>query len=157
MKALIAGAVGGLVATAPMTAAMKRMHRRLPARERYPLPQRIIAMRLAKRAGVREKLDEPERRAVTLLAHYGYGTFAGSLFGLLAPRTRIGAVAGGVGYGLFVWAGSYLGLLPSLRILAPATQHPPRRNAMMIVSHVVWGATLGLLASLLRHDAEEGA
>jgi hypothetical protein len=28
----------------------------------------------------------------------------------------------------------------------PATQHPAARNALMIGAHIVWGASLGLLA-----------
>lgn len=153
MNALAAGAAAGMAATAPMTAVMKRLHRELPPGEQYPLAPRIITMRLAEAAGVRRKLDERQRRRLTLLAHYGYGTSAGSLFGLLAPRRPAAAVGAGVAYGLAVWAGSYLGLLPSLHILTPATQHPARRSGLMIAAHVVWGATLGVLASAFRDDA----
>ena len=49
-------------------------------------------------------------------------------------------------YGLAVWTTGYLGLLPALGALRPATEHPPRRTALMIAAHVVWGAALGLLA-----------
>jgi uncharacterized membrane protein YagU involved in acid resistance len=45
--------------------------------------------------------------------------------------------------GLAVWTGSYLGWVPALGILPPATEHPWRRNVMMIVAHLVWGMTLG--------------
>jgi len=56
-----------------------------------------------------------------------------------------------------VWGGSYLGLLPSLGILRPATDHPAQRNALMIAAHLVWGATLGgaLQAAGYRHDQLE--
>src|SRR5688572_13093277 len=39
---LLIGAVAGFVGTMAMTAAMNRLHRRLPAREKYPLPPREI-------------------------------------------------------------------------------------------------------------------
>jgi uncharacterized membrane protein YagU involved in acid resistance len=153
MNAFAASAVSGLAATAPMTAAMNLMHRGLPERQRYSLPPHLISMRLAHAAGVHAKLNRGQRHALTLVNHYAYGTAAGSLFGLIAPRERGAAVTAGITYGLFVWAGSYLGLLPVLGILTPATKHPARRNALMILAHVVWGATLGLLVSALRGGA----
>ena len=152
MDKLAAGALAGLTATAPMTLAMSAMHRRLPARERYPLPPRQITMNAARKAGVEpaQDLDEPERLGLTMLAHFGYGTAVGALYGPIAPRSLPGSVLGGVGWGLAVWAGSYLGLLPALNLLSPATRHPPRRNALMIAAHVVWGAAAGALVPLLR-------
>ena len=51
---LIIGALAGLTATTAMTAAMRRLHRQLPARERYPLPPREITERLAPRVAGEE-------------------------------------------------------------------------------------------------------
>jgi hypothetical protein len=45
--------------------------------------------------------------------------------------------------GVAIWAGSYLGWLPTVGILTPATRHPWRRNLLMIVAHVIWGVALG--------------
>ena len=146
---LLAGALAGLAATVPMTIAMEAMHRRLPRRQRYPLPPRKVTMRAAGAAGVRHKLDESERLGLTLAAHFGYGTGAGALYGPLSRSVKGPAAVKGMGYGLLVWAGSYLGLLPALGLLSPATDHPPRRNALMIAAHLVWGATLGLLTAWL--------
>jgi uncharacterized membrane protein YagU involved in acid resistance len=49
----------------------------------------------------------------------------------------------GATFGLGVWVASYLGLMPMLGILRPATRHPARRNALMIAAHLVWGGVLG--------------
>lgn len=152
MDRLTSGVAAGFGATAPMTLAMIAMHRRLPAHERYPLPPRQITMNVAEKLGAKRHLDERERTGLTLLAHFGYGAFIGGLFGLIAPRQAARAIPAGIGYGLFVWAGSYLGLLPALRLLSPATEHPKERNGLMIVAHVVWGAAAGGLLSLLRDD-----
>jgi putative membrane protein len=156
VKNLLAGAAAGFTATVPMTAAMIGLHQTiLPARHRYPLPPRRITMNVARTFGVKHQLDETERKALTLAAHFGYGSAMGGLFALIAPRldraggTRIPRVASGVGWGLIVWAGSYLGVLPALGLHEPATRHPARRNVLMILAHVVWGATLGLLTAAL--------
>lgn len=146
---LLIGTLAGFVATVPMTVAMELMHRRLPAKERYPLPPREITMEIAEDAGVKEQMDEPERLGATLAAHFGYGAATGALYAPLARRAQLPPVVGGATYGLVVWAGSYLGLLPALGILRPATEHPARRNALMIAAHLVWGAVTGVLVESL--------
>lgn len=149
MNGILLGALAGLAATGPMSLAMKLMHERLPAHEQYPLPPRAVAMELAERAGVGEELDEGERQAATWASHFGYGATCGAVYGALAANRRVPPLAAGVGFGLAVWAGSYLGWLPAAGILSPATKHPPRRNALMIAAHVVWGATTGLVVANL--------
>src|ERR1051326_8280346 len=68
---LALGALAGCIATVPMTCVMEALHRRLPQEERYPLPPRQIAMRVAEEVGVKEHPFEGERLGVTLLAHFG--------------------------------------------------------------------------------------
>jgi Protein of unknown function (DUF1440) len=148
----VEGSLAGLAATVPMTAAMEAMHRRLPEYERYPLPPRQVTMNAAARAGVEPPPDEAQRTGLTLAAHFAYGAFLGGLYGLVAPGLPLPGVAKGVGYGLAAWAGNYLGLLPALGLHPPATRHPPRRNALMIAAHVIWGAAVGALMGL----AEKG-
>jgi hypothetical protein len=155
MNGILLGAVAGLAATVPMSLAMKLMHEQLPEHEQYPLPPRAVTMEVAERAGVREHLDEGEREAATWAAHFGYGAACGALYGALAAGSRVPPLAAGVGFGLAVWAGSYLGWLPAAGILRPATEHPPRRNALMMAAHVVWGAGLGLAVAGLSDERSE--
>ena len=145
MNKILLGVLAGLAATAPMSLAMKLMHEQLPHEERYPLPPRQVTEGLAEKVGVREDLGEEERKAATWVSHFAYGTACGALYGALSgERPDEHPVLAGVGFGLAVWAGSYLGWLPAAGIIAPATEHPARRNALMIAAHVVWGATTGL-------------
>ena len=150
MNKIVAGTLAGLTATAPMTAAMIAMHKALPAHERYPLPPRKVTMRAARKAGVKKKLDEPERKAATLAAHFGYGAAMGGLFAMLAPRAPGRPISKGIAWGLIVWATSYLGLLPATGLHEPATRHPRERNLLMILAHIIWGGSLGLLLSRRR-------
>lgn len=148
------GLIAGTVATGPMTVAMILWHRRLPASERYPLPPREITEKVTHAAGVRYKMEESTHSAATLIAHFGYGATAGLLYAFLAGEVRAGALLKGIAFGLFVWSASYLGLLPATGILEPATEHPPRRNLMMIGAHVIWGAALGWLAKLFFEESQ---
>lgn len=152
MNKIFVGALAGLVATAPMTLAMKLMHEQLPAEEKYPLPPRLITEELSEQTGVGRELDEEEMKGLTALSHFAYGATCGALYGPLSDKFPGGAVLGGVAFGVAVWSGSYLGWLPAAGILTPATEHHARRNALMIAAHVVWGAAAGLLIDRLTSD-----
>ena len=155
MNRILIGALAGLAATGPMTLAMKLMHEQLPREEQYPLPPRQVAEGLAEKAGVNEHLDEEEREAATWVSHFAFGAAAGALYGAVAgERLDEHPVLAGAGFGLAVWAGSYLGWLPAAGILSSATKHPARRNALMIAAHVIWGATTGVALERLSDDRE---
>ncbi len=146
MNRFAAGALAGLLATAPMTLAMVALFRRLPEEEQYPLPPAEITMTVAEATGVDEHLhDDTERLEATLAAHFGYGTAAGLVYAPLAAKIPLPPLVKGSLYGLTVWTVSYLGLLPAAHILTPATEHPARRNALMIGANVLWGAVTALL------------
>lgn len=137
MRALLFGAIAGLAATTAMTGVMRRLHPRLPAGERYPLPPREITERVAKLAGIHAGEQSLETAAVA--AHFLYGGLTGAAFPMIT-RSRSPLV--GAGYGVAVWAASYLGWLPLAGILKPATRHPLRRNLLMLAAHLLWGAAL---------------
>jgi uncharacterized membrane protein YagU involved in acid resistance len=132
---LIFGGIAGFVATAAMTSAMARLHRRLPHAERYPLPPREIT----------ETVLGPQPdglvRDEAMLAHFAYGAATGALVAAARPTASLGA---GAAAGVAIWAGSYFGWAPALGILKPANEHPARRNALMIGVHLVWGAATAL-------------
>lgn len=133
---LIAGAIGGIVGTAAMTMAMRRLHARLPAEERYPLPPREITERVVSGG------SEADLEDLSLASHVAFGAVTGSMMAGL----RILGPVGGSGWGVLVWLASYLGWAPALGILRPATSHPVRRNALMLLVHLVWGSVSAVTA-----------
>jgi uncharacterized membrane protein YagU involved in acid resistance len=152
MPSALAGLVAGLAATVPMTVAMELMFERLPRREQYPLPPRRITDRVVDAVGA-EGMGETSRRELAMLNHFAYGAAVGAAFGPIAGRVPAHPVVTGIGYGLGVWAVSYLGWLPAAGILEPATRQPARRNALRIAAHIVWGGATGYIAHRL--DAAE--
>jgi uncharacterized membrane protein YagU involved in acid resistance len=148
-QGLLAGGAAGLVATAPMTAAMAALHPVLPPEDRHPLPPRHITERVTEEVGVDDDLSEPEKQTLTAAAHFGYGAAAGAVYGLIRPALPLPSVAAGIAYGLAVWAGSYMGLLPALRLYPHAADESAERDALMIAAHVVWGAALGVVTDQL--------
>jgi uncharacterized membrane protein YagU involved in acid resistance len=148
------GAIGGVVATLPMTLLMHAGHRSLPADEQYPLPPARITRRVEHKAEVAHRIDNRQHVVLSLLSHFGYGGAVAAVFPSLARRLPLSPMLAGVGWGLIVWAGSYLGYLPAVGLHPSATREPAGRNVLMIAAHVVWGAALGLFVSAARDQSQ---
>lgn len=142
MNRYVKGAIAGTLATVPMTIVMLSLHRRLPTTQRYALPPKQITREVANRVGAKEVAKGKHLTRATLVSHFSYGAATGALYPLLAERVRTRTRITGPAFGVAIWALSYLGWVPALRILPPATRHPMRRNLLMIAAHVVWGAAL---------------
>jgi uncharacterized membrane protein YagU involved in acid resistance len=142
-KRALDGALAGLIATIPMTFFMLACHRNLPARQRYPLPPSLITRRAFGHSSLTGGAAIPNP-APTLVAHFTFGAASGILYAAAAPALRRhSSVATGLGYGLCVWGASYMGWVPAMKLMPPATHQPAKRNAMMIAAHIVWGGSLG--------------
>src|SRR3954466_3739174 len=111
---LAIGALAGFVGTMAMTMAMRRLHRRLPAKERYPLPPREIVDAGAKQAGV--PLPSEAAKDVAAIAHFAYGAATGAILAAMNPdpKKKTGAI-----YGVAVWLASYMGWIPAVGLLKP--------------------------------------
>lgn len=156
-------ACAGALATVPMTIFMLTTQRFLPGEQRYALPPEIITRDLAHRVHIKPFLNKKQIRVATLFAHFGYGSAMGVVYHFVwrwlpgREKRRVLAPLQGLLYGFAVWAGSYLGLLPLLRISASGQREPGRRNLMMIAAHEVWGAALGIASNLLTIKHNGGA
>ena len=73
MHGTLWGALGGFIATAPMSVAMEGMKHLVPEHEQYPLPPRRITMRAFSGLGSRE-LTEQQRAVLTLISHFVFGS-----------------------------------------------------------------------------------
>jgi uncharacterized membrane protein YagU involved in acid resistance len=146
---LLIGAIAGFAGTMAMTAAMRRLHRVLPKEERYPLTPREIVDSVAAAAGA--ELADERARDIATAAHFAYGAAMGAMISALNPEPsrKTGAAAG-----MAVWLASYMGWIPALHVLEPATRHPARRNLLMIGVHLVWGAATASAMRELREARE---
>lgn len=155
------GALAGALATVPMTVAMRTLHRALPPDEQYPLPPEVLTAVAAESAHVRAEPDAPGWEWKTYAGHFGYGAAMGAAYAATQRYWRrnglgVSPMRRGMLYGLAVWGGSYLGWIPAFNMPAAAKDEPPARNAVMIASHLVWGAANGVLCSQLADNPELG-
>jgi putative membrane protein len=159
MDSRIAATIAGAAATAPMTAVMMALHQIMPGEPDTALPPRHITERAAKTAGAGEAMNgmsEEGRQTTTLAAHFSYGAAAGVAYLPLAGKSGLPPAAEGALFGLAVWGGSYLGLMPAAGLYNAATEDPAPRNVLMIAAHLVWGASLGVIYDVLRKRNIEG-
>jgi len=154
---LAKGALAGLVATVPMTVVMVLLQRLLPRHLRYPLPPEQVTLRVIADKGAISHLGDPERTIATGILHFGIGALGGAGYSVAAKLIPAPSVPRGIGFGLLVWLTGYMGWLPALGILQPATKHPAQRNALMITAHVVWGSVVGLVFAALAGDEDADA
>lgn len=152
------GALAGSIATFPMTVFMLATQRLLPKHQQYELPPEILVREFSQRAHLDWHLDKRLLLGASLVSHFGYGAAMGTLYSPLAKKKLLPAPLQGMLFGLLVWAGSYLGLLPVTRFSPTAPREPARRNLLMISAHIVWGAALGWAARGLmnRGDSQKG-
>ena len=143
MRAVTDGAVGGLLATAVMSAAMLAA-KRVGLLGEMP-PERIAGAVLV--AGGRGGWRERERDALAVVTHFGFGAAMGALFALVLRRLRpwIGPIPLGLIYGSLVWLISYRGWVPALGIMPPPERDRPGRPGSMVVAHWIYGSVLGAL------------
>ena len=140
---LLSGAAAGCIATLPMSVSMLIGWGLLPKREKYHLPPRMITEEISERVRIEQHLGENELIGLTIFSHFGYGALSGAVYALFEQGVPMHSSLKGALSGVAIWMGSYLGWLPAMGILSPATRHPWRRNLMMIIAHVIWGVTLG--------------
>jgi hypothetical protein len=133
---LAGGALAGLAATVPMSAAFGIAQL---AGAIGRLPPRLIVDELV------PSLPRPARAALEWVLHFGYGASCGAAYALLVRPSARGAGAGTV-FGLAVWAGGYEGWVPALGALPPAHRDDRSRAVTILLTHVVYGAALGIVA-----------
>lgn len=152
----LSGAAAGAIATLPMSVVMCSGKEALPRRQQYALPPRQISDRIVHIAKMDKHVQASEMKLITLAAHFGYGSACGTVYAMGVPK-QIQSVSSGISFGLGVWCGSYLVLLPGLGLMTSATSHPWERNVLMLFSHAIWGGVLGYILSRRERDEKHFA
>lgn len=116
---------------------------------RTPPPTQITTA-IANRLGTDAGPAEPRFDVGTLIAHAGFGTVAGALYGGARSRLPNSPLAAGTMYGGFVWATAYGGYLPAFRLYPSLDDDRRSRSLVMIVAHIVYGVTLVATEQRLR-------
>jgi hypothetical protein len=152
MQTLVRGGIAGLAATVPMTLVIAAG--RASGLLHTPPPVEI-AENVAEQAGEDPDRHSPAFQAAWLAAHAGYGMACGVVYALARPLLPRSDVAAGLLFGGAVWAVSYLGLMPALELYPQVDDDTPRRTAVMIAAHAVFGTSLANLDRALQSPEHE--
>ena len=141
-KRTLAGGMGGIAATFVLTGLREALARAGLVFETAPM-QVVERMR---ELNLLEGSSPGARRALTVAAHFAYGTATGSTFGLLR-REQGGPeeeAAVGAALGLLAWGVGWASWLPLAGVhKAPWTQRTPK-VLLPVLDHAVFGAAWGL-------------
>jgi hypothetical protein len=149
LRTAAGGALGGFLATIPMTAVMVAGQR---AAGYGRLPPEALVTNAIDDAESLEDLDDVEVEATWRAAHLAAGAAFGVAYSLLfRPLTRIlPRPLSGALFALLVWRISYQNVAPALELMPPADSDDEARQKTNVAAHLVYGATLGWLTGRLR-------
>jgi hypothetical protein len=129
-RRLFRGAAAGTIATALMTALLVAA----PALSGH-VPEVVTRAAAALKA-------RPLVVLVAFVVHFGYGALAGALFAAATERVN---VSSGLFFGLTLW-GVAVAIYAPLIGLGFVTSHEPALAVLALPAHLLYGATLGVLA-----------
>ena len=146
MLNLVCGAISGMMATVPMSAVIAAGCATGWVRV---IPPEEITANVAEEVGADPEEDSPQFEAAWMAAHLGYGAACGALYALMRPLFPRSELAAGLLFGGAVWGVSYIGVMPALELYPPVGEDSPRRTAVMIAAHAVYGTSLAASERLL--------
>jgi putative membrane protein len=175
-KGLVAGAIGGAVASFAMNqfqAGMSKLFEEPAQPGRAKSKGRQAQGWKQHRAGAQQDPNAEERANVKAavavsetvfdhhlapdekewageLVHYGYGTAAGALYGAAAEHWEDVRMGEGVVFGAALWALSDEVAVPAFHLSKGPQEYPLRTHAMALASHLVYSVTTELARRLLR-------
>jgi len=164
-RGLVAGAIGGLVASWLMTEFTSLWTRvaegaesasadgRHDARDWHERSEdrnatEMVAQRIAA-AAIDRPLDRRELAVAAPAVHYGYGALMGALYGVLAELIPASAFTGAA-WGTLIWIVADEIVVPAMGLSAPLDQRWAEAHAQAFAAHLVYGGTTDLVARAAR-------
>ncbi len=130
-KGLLAGLIGGIIATGAKTLAEKFYP---PRTHGEPEPPAVLAEKVS--GG---NLSETEKVIATETIHWIFGAAAGAAYGALAEFYPAATARDGANFGMTLMALTHEGALPALGLSAEPADQTNREKASEIATHVVFG------------------
>ena len=148
----LVGLIGGVIAAGAMSVTHRLVDDVAPKSETPPASQEEdstvkVASAVTRRAGYR--LAEDEKPRAGTIVHYAFGASVGAFYGAVAaivPRVTAGL---GLLFGVAVWLGAHVIVVPALGLAEPPTRRPVRQEAEEFGLHLVYGMTTELGRRLL--------
>ncbi|HLI77619.1 MAG TPA: DUF1440 domain-containing protein [Acidobacteriaceae bacterium] len=142
LKGLLAGAIGGLVATAVKTMAEKIYP---PRTHGEPEPPDVAAEKIAG-----HPLDDTTKAAASEGIHWVFGAAAGGFYGVLAEIYPAVTAKSGATFGLTLMSLTHEGALPALGLSEPHEDQTLRERTSEGATHILYGVVTEKVRGLVR-------
>ncbi|GGG88808.1 DUF1440 domain-containing protein [Edaphobacter dinghuensis] len=142
LKGMVAGLIGGLVATAAKSIA-ERVYP--PRTHGEPEPPSVLAEKLA---GHELTADQKAVAAETI--HWGFGALTGAAYGALAEFYPAATAKDGAGFGMALASLTHEGALPAMGLSAPPEQQTTRERTSEMASHAIFGVVTETVRRVVR-------
>ncbi len=142
LKGLVAGAIGGLVATAAKTMAEKVYPPRVHGE---PEPPDVAAEKIAGHS-----LDEDTKGLASESIHWVFGAAAGAFYGVLAEIYPAVTAKSGATFGLTLMSLTHEGALPALGLSEPPEDQSLREKTSEGATHILYGVVTEKVRGLIR-------
>jgi putative membrane protein len=139
---MVAGLIGGLVATAA-----KNLAERLypPRTHGEPEPPALLAEKIAG-----HHLSEPGKTIAAESIHWGFGALTGAAYGALAEYYPVATAQQGASFGMALASLTHDGILPAMDLSAPTEDQTTREHTSEMATHMVYGVVTETVRGLVR-------
>ncbi|MBE7159306.1 MAG: DUF1440 domain-containing protein [Rhodospirillales bacterium] len=142
VKGLVAGAVGGLVATAAKSLGEKLYPPRIHGE---PEPPEVVAEKVAGHS-----LDDDTKAIASESIHWVFGVTAGAFYGVLAELYPAVTAKSGATFGLTLMSLTHEGALPAFGLSEPPQDQSFREKTSESATHVLYGVVTEKVRALVR-------
>ena len=141
-KGILAGLIGGLVATAAKTLAERVFP---PRTHGEPEPPAVLAEKIAG-----HPLSGAEQTLAVESIHWGFGALTGAAYGALAEFYPAATAKEGASFGIALAGLTHEGLLPAMDLSAPPEEQTPREHTSEMATHMVYGIVTETVRAFVR-------
>ena len=145
-KGLLAGLVGGLVATAAKSLAEKVYP---PRTHGEPEPPEALAEKIAG-----HPLGEETKEVAAETIHWAFGALTGAAYGALAEFYPKATAKEGATFGLALMSLTHESALPAMGLAAPPEEQTTREHTSEAASHLLYGTVTERVRSMVRKALE---
>jgi putative membrane protein len=98
------------------------------------------------------QLTPPQKAIAGPIVHYMFGGTVGAIYGTAAEYTSVVRTGWGIPFGVMVWLGAHVIVVPALGLSAPVNASPPQKEAAELGAHIVYGTAVeSIRHSVRRH------
>lgn len=163
LKGLVAGVIGGLVASVAMNGfqtlwsklaegdEQSQKKKKKKSQQKEGGGDATVKAAEAISEGVFDhELTKREEKIAGPAVHYAMGATSGAIYGALAELTPLATIGVGLPFGAAVWLVADEVAVPALGLAESPTEVPLSKHAYALTSHIIYGMTTEIVRGVVR-------